>query len=222
MTSVANHAVSTTLYECEHCGESSATTHHDCHPSKPPVIHVDGRWICSRCGVTINPVSSCFNCGRAANVSQIKVGLDLGLQESTQDVEKEIHAEINRRRRSEGHDSVQWDQHLSIIGLRHSRDMAERDYFSHTTPEGMSASDRAKQVNYGYRRISENISLQTVDPTMSVTCVAEEIVDGWIDSSGHRENVFDSKVTHHGVGCYIDGAQIYVTENFAQPNSSVH
>lgn len=70
---------------------------------------------------------------------------------------------------------------LTIAARAHSLDMAERDYFDHNTPEGLTPTDRAQAQGY-QGSAGENIAAgyQTVD----------EAHRAWIDSIGHRKNVF--------------------------------
>lgn len=217
MSDSPEHSVRTTLYECNDCGERAVPTHHDCHPSSPPVLYINDGWLCSRCGITITPKSSCFNCGNRADISQVEVGLNLRPHATPQEIEQKIHAETNSSRRSDGYSAIKWDQHLSMIALTHSRDMAVRDFFSHATPDRESTGDRAQKYNYQYQKLSENISYRTVDPVMTADEIAEEVVQGWMESDGHRKISSIPHITHHGAAYYMINNLIYVTQNFARP-----
>ena len=201
MSHEREHPVRTTLYECSDCGERAAPTHHDCHPSNPPVIYIDDGWLCSRCGVTITPRSSSFNCGNKADLSRLEVALDLRPRATPQEIEQKIHAETNAARHSNGYSAVDWDPHLSMIALTHSRAMAVHGFFSHSTPDGESTEDRARRYNYQYQKISENISYRTVNPEMTAEEIAEADSPGdALGFQGGEEIIKDGEVVVGRVG----------------------
>lgn len=75
----------------------------------------------------------------------------------------------------------------------HSEDMARRDYFDHTSPDGRRLPDRLAAQGVGYRMAAENIA-DTPGATPA------EALRLWIESPGHRRNLEDCAYTHHGVG----------------------
>jgi uncharacterized protein YkwD len=46
---------------------------------------------------------------------------------------------------------------------------------------------------------------------------AERIVQGWMNSSGHRRNILSTSFTHQGIGVHIEGGRVYSTQKFAAP-----
>ena len=66
--------------------------------------------------------------------------------------------------------------------------------FSHTRPDGTSFSTALKEQNINYRRAGENIAWGQKTP--------EEVVNAWMNSSGHRANIMNSAFTTIGVGYY--------------------
>lgn len=83
---------------------------------------------------------------------------------------------------------------LNAAALGHSRDMALRDYFSHTGLNGSTLSDRARAVGYAARSLGENIAAGQTTPAT--------VVQGWINSPGHRANLLNPSFTELGVGYY--------------------
>jgi uncharacterized protein YkwD len=99
---------------------------------------------------------------------------------------------MNAHRRSLGLSPLIWDSRLAAVAKAHSRDMLERDYFSHTTPEGHTTWDRLADRGVTYSRAGENIAWgQTT---------GREVLTGWLNSPHHRENIERGSYTHHGVG----------------------
>ena len=64
------------------------------------------------------------------------------------DVARRIHAYVNEERARHGLAALAWDARLAGIALRHSRDMARRDYLSHDSPEGQDFDARYRQGGY--------------------------------------------------------------------------
>lgn len=133
--------------------------------------------------------------------------------------------------------SLSQDSKLTDIARFHSKDMSERDYFSHYTPEGWDPTDRGLKQGYichkslggGYymEGIAENLAqhwLYTSYMIKGVTTsynwhseesLAREIVNGWMNSAGHRQNILTSTYDRIGIGIAIsDEHAVYATQNF--------
>ncbi len=149
-----------------------------------------------------------------------------------------IHDLINQERKKEGLKPLQWDQSLAKIALDHSKDMAERDYFDHVSPEGEDFADRYAEHHYQKETQigdttyvgGENLSLTNVvrsytyDPETNdvhkyeyndLDELANSTVQGWMESPGHRENIL-TPFTREGIGIYVTAeGEVYITENFS-------
>jgi len=102
---------------------------------------------------------------------------------------------------------------LSDVARRHSADMAQRDFFSHRSPDGRETEDRVRSAGYGFRALAENIfrGARMDDPV-------GEAVSSWMTSPGHRRNVLGEPFTHTGVGIAVDGrGALYFTQLFLTP-----
>ncbi len=69
--------------------------------------------------------------------------------------------------------------------------MAEHNYFEHEDLAGRSPADRVRAVGYPEKLVGENIAYgpKTVD----------EVVQGWLDSPGHCENIMDPRFAEMGI-----------------------
>jgi stress response protein SCP2 len=85
---------------------------------------------------------------------------------------------------------------LTACAQAFSADMITRAFFSHTDPDGREPWDRAVAAGYLYSRIGENIACGQETPA--------EVVQGWMDSPGHRKNILTPEFTEIGVG-YVTG-----------------
>ena len=80
---------------------------------------------------------------------------------------------------------------LASVALGHASDMAEHNYFEHVDQTGHSPADRVRAVGYREKLVGENIAYgpQSV----------EEVVQGWLDSPGHCENIMDPRFAEMGL-----------------------
>jgi uncharacterized protein YkwD/uncharacterized membrane protein required for colicin V production len=113
---------------------------------------------------------------------------------------------INNERRDEGLEPYVIDQTLVEVARLHSADMFRHGYFSHLTPEGLTAADRALEGGVTFRKVGENIAYAP-DVRMAH--------EGLMDSPTHRSNILSSEFTRIGIGIQNAGARgIMFTQNF--------
>lgn len=116
--------------------------------------------------------------------------------------EQEVLELTNAIRAEAGLPALRFDPALSAAADKHSRDMAEKNYFSHTQPDGDTLGDRVRDEGYNYGRAGENIAAGYRTP--------EDVVEGWMNSSGHRANILNANFEEIGVGYHGDaGADTY-------------
>lgn len=108
--------------------------------------------------------------------------------------EQEVLKLTNAFRKSNGLKALVLDQSLEKAADSHSREMAEKDYFSHTGKNGSRPWDRAEQAGYESRTVGENIAAGYTS--------AKAVVDGWINSPGHRANMLNAQYNEIGLGHY--------------------
>lgn len=70
--------------------------------------------------------------------------------------------------------------------------------FSHTRPDGTSCFTVLKEFGIGYRACGENIAKGSPSPA--------RVVEGWMNSAGHRANILNANFTTIGVGVHADAA----------------
>ncbi|MFJ9349908.1 CAP domain-containing protein [Streptomyces sp. NPDC101237] len=113
----------------------------------------------------------------------------------------------NRERTRAGLRPLAVDPHLAAAAQDYSTDMAVRDFYAHTSPEGTQPWDRAAAAGSRRRTIGENIACGQRS--------AAEVVDGWMNSPGHRANILKPDFTHIGTGFAGGGrAGTYWTQVF--------
>ncbi len=98
----------------------------------------------------------------------------------------------NAERAKAGLNPLTLNTQLSQAAEDHSDSMANDDFFSHTGADGSSVGDRVQDADYQYSRVGENIA--------AGQSTAEEVVQGWMDSPGHRANILNADYTEIGLG----------------------
>ncbi|KUO07471.1 CAP domain-containing protein [Streptomyces sp. DSM 15324] len=98
----------------------------------------------------------------------------------------------NRERTRAGLRPLAVDPLLTRAAQAHCADMVERAFYSHTSPEGTQPWDRAAAAGSTRQTIGENIACGQRS--------AAEVVEGWMNSPGHRANILKPAFTHIGVG----------------------
>ena len=83
---------------------------------------------------------------------------------------------------------------LDQTAQKYSETMAIGDFFSHTGKDGSKPWDRAEDEGYQARTMGENIAAGQRSP--------KQVVDGWINSPGHRANMLNPNFTELGVGYF--------------------
>lgn len=116
--------------------------------------------------------------------------------------ERQIFALTNVYRNRMGLTTLKWNHSASVVALGHSKDMVNNKYFDHYSQTYGSLADRLNVGKVPYRLAGENISANYVDGIASVY--------GWINSKGHRVNMYKKEFTSLGVGAY----KKYYTQNF--------
>lgn len=131
-------------------------------------------------------------------------------------VELEIFKLINAERTKAGLSTLVADTRLDAIARAHSKDMLSKGYFSHTNKAGCSSSCRVTAAGYSWQATGENI--YTMDGyDLSAKDTARHMVEGWMNSPGHRANILKGMYTNHGIGLAVSGKTIYATSVFSTP-----
>ena len=115
--------------------------------------------------------------------------------------EKKVLALTNAARKKNGCKPLKGNKRLALAARRHSKDMAVKKYFSHTSKDGSSPWDRIRRTGYK-NPAAENIAYGYPS--------AYAVVKGWMNSPGHRANILNCKIKSLGVGKYKN----YWTQNF--------
>ncbi|MFJ8237455.1 SafA/ExsA family spore coat assembly protein [Ureibacillus sp. NPDC094379] len=127
-------------------------------------------------------------------------------EQEGQAIEQEVIRLVNVERANAGLPALKSDWELARVAEHKSQDMADKNYFSHTSPTYGSPFNMMKNYGINYRSAGENIAQGQRS--------AAQVVDAWMNSEGHRANILNKNYTHIGVGYVADGH--YWTQMFIQ------
>ena len=97
------------------------------------------------------------------------------------------------------------DSGLAALATAFSDDMAARDFFDHTDPDGASPWDRAKKA--GITDLGgENIARGQAN--------AQLVMDSWMNSPGHKANILNCDFKTLGVGAHFASGGPWWTQDF--------
>lgn len=112
---------------------------------------------------------------------------------------------LNAERARNGLGQLQPDANLNTAAAKHARDMVQRGYYSHQSPDGKDFMDRVKAAGYCRASVAENIAEGWNS--------AAKVVKAWFASPSHRKNMMNRKYVRFGIGEY----QGYWVMNLAGP-----
>jgi uncharacterized protein YkwD len=130
--------------------------------------------------------------------------------------EQHIAELINQERLAQGIAPVQVDPALTQASRRHSHDMADNHFTSHTGSDGSTPGQRMSEAGYDWSSWGEIIAWGFGGDAASV-------VEWWMNSPPHRSIILDPKYKHFGVG-YVSQPDsdwgYYWAVDFGIPSSS--
>ncbi|MBU3143192.1 CAP domain-containing protein [Clostridium sp. CF012] len=138
------------------------------------------------------------------NISQI---IKIPTVSENMKLEKEVLTLVNKERAKLGLAPLKDNWELSRVARYKSEDMANKNYFSHTSPTYGSPFDMMKNFGVKYMTAGENIAMGQQTPASVMT--------SWMNSAGHKANILSVNFTEIGVGIAKDkNGTIYWTEQF--------
>ena len=107
---------------------------------------------------------------------------------------------------------LRWSAQLAEASAAHSADMATLNYFSHTSADGRSMTDRVNATGYAWASLGENIAAGYTG--------IDSVVEGWMRSDGHCANIMNPDFDEMGLACVPGAAgsrySHYWTQNLAR------
>lgn len=104
----------------------------------------------------------------------------------------EVFAIVNQEREAADVAPLKYNSALERSAQLHAEDMHDNDYFDHMSLDGRSFVDRTNDAGYDGTPRGENIAFGQRNP--------EAVMQSWMQSTGHRNNILNPGFTEIGVG----------------------
>ena len=121
--------------------------------------------------------------------------------------EEQVVKLVNEKRAAAGLKALSSPSDLNKVAEAKSKDMRDKNYFSHTSPTYGTPFAMLEKFDISYTTAGENIAAGQTTPA--------SVVNSWMNSSGHKANILSKKYTQIGVG-YVSGGNYrhYWTQMF--------
>lgn len=127
-------------------------------------------------------------------------------------VEKAIYNKVNEERAKVGAKELTYNDTMQKYARIKSKDMGDNNYFSHEDLKGNLITTQMKNDGVSYKAWGENIAY--IGGNASADSLAEQFMNNWMNSSGHRANILSTNFSSIGIGVYKIGDKVYATQEF--------
>lgn len=131
-----------------------------------------------------------------------------------------VLAGANAERRKAGASDLAENPVLTEAARAFAAFMARTDRYGHGS-DGRQPRDRVEQAGYAPCIVAENLAYQYLSTGFATPDLAQSLLEGWLDSPGHRANLLNPDVTETGLGLARsrDTGRYYAVQLFARPQS---
>jgi uncharacterized YkwD family protein/spore coat assembly protein SafA len=127
--------------------------------------------------------------------------------DATKSIENQVIVLTNQERAKHGLKALVANWELSRVARYKSNDMRDQNYFRHDSPTYGSPFTMMKNFGISYQSAGENIA--------AGQRTAQDVVNAWMNSEGHRKNILSPTFTQIGVGYSSGGSYgTYWTQMF--------
>lgn len=147
-----------------------------------------------------------------SNLALIYVGQKINIPEASplKAIEDEVFRLVNLQRSYNGLPALKYDWQAARVARIKSQDMIDNKYFSHTSPVYGSPFKMLESYGLRFSAAAENIAYGQK--------TAQEVMNSWMNSPGHKANILSNTVTHIGVGvAKASNGTLYFTQLFLKP-----
>lgn len=123
---------------------------------------------------------------------------DKTADENASEQAQEVLKLVNVERQKQGLKALILSKDLNKVAQLKAQDMRDKNYFDHNSPTYGSPFDMMRNYDVDYRTAGENIAAGQK--------TAQEVMNAWMNSSGHRANILNSNYTKLGVGYCTGGS----------------
>ncbi|MFM2302730.1 MAG: hypothetical protein RLZZ135_133 [Cyanobacteriota bacterium] len=121
---------------------------------------------------------------------------------------------VNKERSKAGAKPLKLNEKLDRAADAHSLDQAANSRMSHDGSNGSKFDSRIKDEGFLFSRAAENVAYGQKD--------AFQVMDGWMNSPGHRKNILNPQLENIGIGSATnDNGSIFWTQDFGTPMGGI-
>ena len=146
------------------------------------------------------------------NTANIYIGQKITIPEGSplKTLEDEVLRLVNIQRANNGLQALKYNWQAARVARIKSQDMINHNYFSHTSPVYGSPFKMMESYGLKFSAAAENIA--------KGQRTAQEVMNSWMNSAGHRANILSKSVTQIGIGAAKDSnGTLYWTQMFLKP-----
>ncbi len=146
------------------------------------------------------------------NISMIYVGQVMMIPDtkSLASYEQQVFELVNKERAARGLQQLSYNSEVARVARFKSQDMINKGYFSHTSPTYGSPFKMMESFGIRFSNGGENIAYGQR--------TAQEVMNSWMNSAGHKANILSAAYTQIGVGvAKASNGTLYWTQLFIKP-----
>ncbi len=202
---------------CGECGNSCAVGSQTCDGGACQCLG-DNTLCGNRCFDTSSNREHCGTCDNECDISEACVDSNCILVSDRSEVTGVLQETNTVRSSSQdcgehGPKSavggLQLNDELMIAAQGHAEDMAENNFMAHEGSDGSSPGQRADRANYTGGSVGENVARGYRTP--------EAVVQGWLDSDGHCNNMMNGSYNEIGIGYAVsNGGEAFWVQLFGR------
>ncbi|MCL5070455.1 MAG: CAP domain-containing protein, partial [Actinobacteria bacterium] len=166
------------------------------------VNSVEFKTLCDSYGINSGSLNSSDSCSYTVTSNT---------NSAVSSIENNLFNAVNNIRAQYGIGQLSLDPSLSNTARSRSADMINRNYFSHTTPEGKNIFTILNENGFGWQVAGENI----FQCSPSANGSEGAILNMWMSSSSHRDNILNGAFNRVGIGIIDSGNSRTATIIFA-------
>lgn len=134
-----------------------------------------------------------YQCPRSIRPDPVELKLSEGIRRY--DYAYQVLDLVNKTRAEKNLSPVTMDKNLLECAMTRAEELTI--YASHTRPNGYSCFSAFPY----FAGVSENLAINQATP--------DDVMDSWINSSGHYANIMNSQNVSAGIGCYSQNGHLY-------------
>jgi energy-coupling factor transporter transmembrane protein EcfT len=129
----------------------------------------------------------------------------------------QLIGDANTNRSQNGLSVLVENEVLNKAAEMKAKDMAEKSYFSHTTPENRKFTYFLDTAGYDFKYAGENLAVTQQN--------TEDVAKAWMESPTHRANILRSKYNEIGMamatGTYKNAQVVFIAQYFGTKSSDI-